>query len=269
MAEPIRPSLFTHLIAPIAGASVLFILAYGTSFDFGLASFLFELQDGTWALQHHWLTETVLHHSVRAINEILVLGLLGYWAWRHVAIRERSKNQRALGVLLLSLMMSFASVAVLKRLLPMECPWDLLQFGGSSEFWGLFDTRPETMSPNQCFPAGHASIGFAWLALYYYWRELKPELATRGIVIGLTLGFLLGFVQQLRGAHFISHDIATAAVCWTASTVLYGLFQHARASELSFKSEPAFTSKRTTSTDLPLEPSKPVLFATSLESPDV
>ena len=265
MAEPIRPSLFTHLIAPIAGASVLFILAYGTSFDFGLASLLFDWQGGTWALQHHWLTETVLHHSVRTINEILVLGLLGYWVWLHVVVRKRSENQRALGVLLLSLVVSFASVAVLKRLLTMECPWDLLQFGGSSEFWGLFDTRPETMSPNQCFPAGHASIGFAWLALYYYWRELKPELATRGIVIGLTLGLLLGFVQQLRGAHFISHDIATAAVCWTVSTVLHGLFQNSCTSELSVRSKPA----RTISANLPVEPSQPVLLTTSVESPDV
>ncbi len=269
MAEPIRPSLFTHLIAPIAGASVLFILAYGTSFDFGLASFLFDWQGGTWALQHHWLTETVLHHSVRTLNETLVLGLLGYWAWRHVVVRERSKNQRALGVLLLSLMVSFASVALLKRLLPMECPWDLLQFGGSSAFWGLFDTRPETMSPNQCFPAGHASIGFAWLALYYYWRELKPQLAMRGILIGLTLGLLLGFVQQLRGAHFISHDIATAAVCWTVSTVLYVLFHRPRTSESLAKSEPVLTSELGISAHLPHGSPKPVLFTTSMESPDV
>lgn len=221
-----------HLIGPLTGLALLFVLTYGTSFDFFWASVLYELQGGTWALQHHWLTETLLHHAVRTLNEILVISLLGYWAWQHFVAKRVSRNQRALAVLLLSLLLSFTAVAMLKRLLPMECPWDLQQFGGDSLFWGLFDTRPDHLARPQCFPAGHASIGFAWLALYYYWRELKPQLALRGLLIGLTLGLLLGLVQQLRGAHFLSHDIATAAVCWTLSSCVYLLFRRFPPSDL-------------------------------------
>lgn len=213
--------LFRHLLAPLGAATVFFILAYAGGLDFSLASALYQMQGDSWALQHHWLTETLLHRHVRTLNEIVVLTLLGCWLWRHFALKDRSKKQQALGILLLSLLLSFAAVAVLKRLLPMECPWDLQQFGGSSAFWGLFATRPDSVPATQCFPAGHASIGFAWLALYYYWYEVTPQKAWQGLLIGASAGLLLGFVQQLRGAHFISHDIATAAICWLIATVLY------------------------------------------------
>ncbi len=31
---------------------------------------------------------------------------------------------------------------------------------------------------------------------------------------------LFGFAQQMRGAHFLSHDVATLAVCWTVAVLL-------------------------------------------------
>ncbi len=214
-------NLAHYLIAPLAVAIVLFSLAYGTELDFALASTLYQMQGNSWLLQHHWLTETLLHRHVRTVNEALLVSLLSYWLWRHYVRKDRSNKQRALGILLLSLLLSFISVALLKRLLPMECPWDLQQFGGHSVFWGLFSTRPDGLAATQCFPAGHASIGFAWLSLFYYWREVKPQQAWLGLGIGASAGLLLGFVQQLRGAHFISHDIATATICWLIATLLY------------------------------------------------
>lgn len=213
--------LIHYLLAPLAAALTLFALAYGAGFDFTLASALYQLQGNGWLLQHHWLTEQLLHRHVRTLNEVLVLSLLGYWLWLRFVLKDQSQKQQALGLLLLSLLLCFIAVALLKRLLPMECPWDLQQFGGHSAFWGLFTTRPTDLPATQCFPAGHASIGFAWLALFYYWRELKPKQAWLGLTIAGSAGAVLGFVQQLRGAHFLSHDIATAALCWLIATLLY------------------------------------------------
>jgi membrane-associated PAP2 superfamily phosphatase len=241
---------------PIILASLLFALTYGTTLDFAFASFLYELQGGAWSLQHHWLTEIVLHKYVRDLNQILLVLLLGYWLVRQFYRKDRSQKQRALGGLLLSLILSYIIVAILKRLLPMECPWDLQQFGGNSVFWGLFDSRPASLATNQCFPAGHSSIGFAWIALYYYLRQVQPSRAFQGLLLGLSAGLLLGFVQQLRGAHFISHDIATATICWLVSTFQY-LFQ----SRCFAKTPLALVDT--------LPSPVPVLTFTSVESADV
>ncbi|MBU2225409.1 MAG: hypothetical protein KKB00_15365, partial [Gammaproteobacteria bacterium] len=92
---------------PIILASLLFALTYGTTLDFAFASFLYELQGGAWSLQHHWLTEIVLHKYVRDLNQILVVLLFGYWLVRQFYRKDRSQKQRALGGLLLSLILSY------------------------------------------------------------------------------------------------------------------------------------------------------------------
>jgi membrane-associated PAP2 superfamily phosphatase len=34
-----------------------------------------------------------------------------------------------------------------------------------------------------------------------------------------------GIAQQFRGAHFLSHDLWTAMICWTVAFGLYRVFQ--------------------------------------------
>ncbi len=201
------------MIWPLVLLSLLFLWVYASEFDQRLATWLFQLQGGQWLLKEHWLTETLLHQAVRQLNQLVVLILLVYWLG-HFIFGTRSKHQQALGLLLLSLACSYISIALLKKFIPMECPWDLQQFGGNQPFIGLFSTRPAALAPNQCFPAGHASIGYSWLASYYFLLLVRPSLAKAGLWCSIGLGLLLGFTQQLRGAHFISHDIATAAICW-------------------------------------------------------
>ncbi|MNV84902.1 hypothetical protein D3C71_1788110 [compost metagenome] len=35
------------------------------------------------------------------------------------------------------------------------------------------------------------------------------------------MGLLFGFAQQLRGAHFLSHDVWTLAISWFVALALY------------------------------------------------
>ena len=65
-----------------------------------------------------------------------------------------------------------------------------------------------------CFPAGHASAGYAWVALYFFFLATRPAWRWRGLAIGLATGAVFGISQQLRGAHFLSHDIFAMIICW-------------------------------------------------------
>jgi len=206
------------VVWPLLLLSLLFVMATASGFDPLLARWFYQLQGEQWLLQNYWLTETVLHQGVRQVNQVVVALLLGYWLVQFLTNR-RSSSHRALGMLLLSLILSFSSVALLKKYIPMECPWDLQQFGGDKAFIGLLTHRPATMAPNQCFPAGHASIGYGWMALYYFCLVVCPAKARLALCASIGLGVLLGFTQQLRGAHFISHDIATAAICWLVASL--------------------------------------------------
>ena len=82
--------------------------------------------------------------------------------------------------------------------------------------------------PGRCFPAGHASAGYAWLALFFFFTAVKPACRRWGLAIGIGLGLLFGIAQQLRGAHFLSHDVFTAMICWSIALGLHLLMLRPR-----------------------------------------
>lgn len=94
-------------------------------------------------------------------------------------------------------------------------------FGGTRAFYGLLDMRPDGLRASGCFPAGHASAGYAWLALYFFAREVQPKLRYWALGAGVCLGLVFGIAQQIRGAHFVSDDLWTAAVCWLVGVGLF------------------------------------------------
>lgn len=214
---------------PLLLLTLLFGLFYGLQLDFWLAAQWYALQGQQWLWQQAWLTETVLHQGARSVNQLIVTGLLLHYLLRRFGARFGTRFGFALwpqaklqahGRLLLSLTLSLAGVALLKQLLPMQCPWDLPAFGGSQTFTPLFSAWPAGQAKIACFPAGHASIGFAWLALYFFCQQLYPALARPALWLAVVLGLVLGLTQQLRGAHFFSHDIASAAWCWSMACLV-------------------------------------------------
>lgn len=228
----VLPSARQAFLYPLVALSLLFVLFYGFNADFTLAAFWYQLQDQHWSLQHHWLMDDVMHRGVRTLNQLVVGAFILHFLWQLARQQYQRwsrtgathsaqtacwtlKRRQAHSQLLLSLVLSLAGVAAIKHYLPMDCPWDLQFFGGSQVFTGLFASWPTGRAPNACFPAGHASIGFAWLGLYFFCLQLYPRLARPALVFSILLGTVLGLVQQLRGAHFFSHDIASALWCWS------------------------------------------------------
>ena len=96
----------------------------------------------------------------------------------------------------------------------MDCPWDLLRYGGQRPYVELLHLRPIGLTRGACFPAGHASAGYAWMALYFFFLMARPQWRWWGLAAGAGAGLLFGLSQQLRGAHFLSHDLWTAMICW-------------------------------------------------------
>lgn len=111
-----------------------------------------------------------------------------------------------------------------KELTHVDCPWDLLRYGGENPYLKLFDPHPGNYKYGKCFPAAHAGVGHTFVALYFFLAIIRPEWKWYGLAVGVTLGFIFGITQQIRGAHFLSHDVWTAAVCWFNSLGWYWFF---------------------------------------------
>ena len=154
-----------------------------------------------------------LHEVPRALSMVLVLLLVAGTVWPWGFLRRMAGRDRV--QLVLSILGAIALSTLVKRLSDTSCPWDLAEFGGVARYvshwtWGVRDG-----GPGHCFPAGHASAALGFVAGWFVLRRVAPNIATAWLVAALTAGMLLGLAQQARGAHYMSHTLWTAWICWS------------------------------------------------------
>ena len=159
-----------------------------------------------------------LHEVPRALGIVLlVLMLLGIF-WPLGFLNRLARHERV--QLALSILAAVAISTLVKRLSNTSCPWELAEFGGVARYvshwsWGMSDG-----GPGHCFPAGHASAAFGFAAGWFVLRRAAPGLAAPWVMAALVIGLVLGFAQQLRGAHYLSHTLWTAWICWSVGLVV-------------------------------------------------
>ena len=64
----------------------------------------------------------------------------------------------------------------------------------------------------KCWPAGHASGGFALLSLFFLFKTEKNR--KKSIVFALIVGWSMGLYKMFVGDHFLSHTIITMVLSW-------------------------------------------------------
>lgn len=193
-----------------------------TRLDFTLAD-LFYVQGQGFIGRHNDFLEDVLHDRAKQLTIVIgVLALLGF-ALSLLPTRLRPMR-RQLGYLVLAMGLSTGFVSPLKKVTQMHCPWSLEQFGGVEHFSPLLGPRAEPVEkPGNCWPGGHAAAGFALIALFFVWRDSRPRLAGCALAFAIALGTLFSLVRMAQGAHFFSHNLWTALLCWLICLGLYDL----------------------------------------------
>lgn len=219
-ALALRPASSLPLLLATAAMALLFLGWEAADGDPWLATWAGGA--GGFGLRDNWLLSQVMHSGARWLAWALALALcLAVW-WPVGVLRRLPLSRRlqlAGGVLL-----SVAVVALLKSINPAACPWDLAAFGGAARpvsHW-LWWAAPAG-GGGHCFPAGHASAGFAFVGGYFVFRDVSPRLARRWLLGALAAGLALGLGQQWRGAHFMSHTLWSGWLCWCLAWSLDGL----------------------------------------------
>jgi membrane-associated PAP2 superfamily phosphatase len=180
--------------------------------------------------ENYWL-ENVLHAGARNACIALYSGL---WvvalAWpngAHPLIGRRwQRSWWLLGVLV-----NLIVISGLKSVSGTSCPWDLQAFGGPAVYVSHWTFGVADGGGGRCFPGGHASSALAFLALAPVWlRAASPSHQRLGrwlFALALGFGLLFGLTQTLRGAHYPSHTLWTAWLCFTVSWLWFAIYQPA------------------------------------------
>ncbi|MDB5851114.1 MAG: hypothetical protein JWP29_4866 [Rhodoferax sp.] len=213
---PLQPILHTprSLFWRVTLVSLLLLLAWDASgLDRSMARWFGDANGFAW--RENWFVVHVLHNSAQNLGWIWLGGMVLAVFWPVGVLRRLTRGERAgmVGGTLLALL----AIIWMKLASHTSCPWDLAEFGGTANYvshwaWGVHDS-----GGGHCFPGGHASTGFALLAGYFGLRAKAPRAARWWLAGALLTGFGLGLVQQVRGAHFMSHTFWTAWICWTVA----------------------------------------------------
>lgn len=198
---------------------LILALEHYTSVDLMLEDWFFDasLHDFPW--RNHWFATDFAHGSFKSLlvyggTGLLMLVVLDlvykqkwlpdFWRWR-------------LQILAWASVLIPAVIRGIKRLSPLNCPWSIDRYGGDVPYLKLFDHIPQGWQAGHCFPAGHASTGLWLAALVVIYLPAHPRKALVLGMGGLGVGLALGWIQQMRGAHFLSHTLVSA---WLACLIV-------------------------------------------------
>lgn len=220
MLQALRKYLTGWLMLMLAGMAIVWQAEF-TPWDVNLADYYFDFKARVFPLKHAWFYKDFLHGLVKQCLIGLDIGLLLLIVFDYLKVLPLDTWSRLrLRFVFLASMLISLTIAGLKSFSPAHCPWDIERYAGTvplqTVFSALFNPAP-LVEAGHCFPAGHASTGL-WLAAFcVFYLPDSPKKAVSLFVSGLSVGLLLGWGQQVRGAHFLSHTLVSA---WIASAII-------------------------------------------------
>lgn len=194
----------------LTAAIAIVWLANATHIDIMLADQQFDFTNNSFLLKHDFFYETIMHTYAKYLLTALWIGLLVV-AWlpeKVFRLRISSSTRHQLRWIVFLALLNAIFVSCLKHQMPHACPWDVTRYGGDLPWVPTFSSHPAGEA-GHCFPAGHATSGVWLAALGLLWLPEAPRKALLVTLAGLASGFLLGWAQQMRGAHFLSHTLTS------------------------------------------------------------
>ena len=201
----------TRLILAVCIALIASVAIFElTTLDLVVQNFLYESQGHKWLIDRDsaWL-KRLLYDGIKQIYIALTLIVLGVAAgnpsWPPIGSRRHEILVVAAALVLIPLVANG-----LKAVTNIPCPKDLALYGGNYPHVTLFTAYPSDfiqVERIRCYPAGHASGGFALMALALLAGSGRRQLTIASAACGL--GWVVGFYKMGIGDHFLGHTVVT------------------------------------------------------------
>ena len=206
-------------------ACLILVINQYTDIDQRLADNYFDLSLNDFPWRNTWFAENLMHGLVKRV--IIGFGLCILGITLLDALRPIKKMtllfRMQLRIVACTLTLAPLLTTILKQASNILCPWSIDRYGGHEPLLRLLDRVPLGWAAGHCFPAGHASTGMWLAALAVFWLPHHPRRAFAVFLGGISVGLILGWVQQMRGAHFMTHTLATLWICSAVLLILIAL----------------------------------------------
>lgn len=225
-----KKSLWASVLALI----LVFAFFEYTDVDMLIQQPLYLSAENRWMVHDPQLLRKIFYTGIKIPIYIIGLGALALTiiSWKNNVWNEYRKG---LIIVTLTLIILPTSIALGgKNITNVQCPEDLARFTGTIPYVKHFEPYPPNpKSPDgkwpkgRCWPAGHASGGFALVSLVCLFRTRKNKI--RAFLFAMSMGWIMAIYQIIRGAHFLSHNITTMLLAFifvSALNILIKDFTH-------------------------------------------
>lgn len=176
-------------------------------------------QAGQFYLNDNWYLTDWNHEIFKYILIVVYICFLLLWLFSFFI--TKLKSQRFLyGYMFLISALSTALIGLIKSQSSHACPIKILENTPNGFIWNFSSTN------GHCFPGGHASTGFALITGFFVYRLSQHRRALTFLYAGLTIGFILGWGQMMRGEHFLSHNLWTAWIIYALNSAVFALIAY-------------------------------------------
>jgi membrane-associated PAP2 superfamily phosphatase len=193
--------------------------------DLAIQDHLFDFEKGRWLVDKEAWWPTFWFHKlpkylIIAFGVFLLLRVYVAPRWRKWPW-FRPAPLAPVWVVILCLAITPIVVAILKANTHVFCPWDVDRYGGKEIYlktWTKYDETNRPAKCGNCWPAGHASGGFALVAVASLAVTRRGRVM--GTLAGLTVGSIMGIYQMVKGAHYLSDTLVTMLLAWIIHLLL-------------------------------------------------
>ena len=169
---------------------------------------------------HHWVLDKNLQPykfifydgAKKFLIFIGILFLISLFFRKSKIVKNYTKG---ILIVVLSAIVVPLTVGALKKSTNMPCPKDEVFYGGKmprTAVWQQYKPPYNKMPKIACWPAGHASGGFALMSLFFLFKKRRNKILA--LLLGVTVGWILGIYKMAIGDHFFSHTLITMEIAW-------------------------------------------------------
>jgi len=171
--------------------------------------------------KHQWILDRdlqpykfIFYDGIKKL--LIIIGILFLMALTFFRNNRTIQTyKKGMIIVILSAILIPVIVGGLKKATNMPCPKNEIHYGGvypSTKVWESYPKTFKQPSSIKCFPAGHASGGFALLSLFFLFKRRRNKILAG--VVALTVGWSMGLYKMLIGDHFFSHTVITMTIAW-------------------------------------------------------
>jgi len=208
----------------IIGSTILILLSLwffdASNIDVVIQNYLFDFEKDTWLVnEHDKMGKFIFYNFPKALYGLIAL------CCAYKAYRSSGKERRKFMLILLGLIIIPAIAGNIKKFTNIYCPKQLEIYNGTNPYVKILHSYPQDFvqaKTGKCFPAGHCVAGFSFFILFFALEKKRNRIL--GLIGAFLSGWILGFYQMIKGAHFLGDTVVAMLLCFLLAAIISRIY---------------------------------------------